>query len=70
MGKVDESVSALISLLDFSPMDAEAWSELADVYLSQGLYSQAIYALEEVIVLQPNAWNVRRSLPLAVGSDP
>ena len=70
MGKVDESVSALISLLDFSPMDAEAWSELADLYLSQGLYSQAIYALEEVIVLQPNAWNVRRSLPLAVGSDP
>lgn len=70
MGKVDESVSALISLLDFSPMDAEAWSELADLYLSQGLYSQALYALEEVIVLQPNAWNVRISLPLAVGFDP
>lgn len=63
MGKVDESVSALISLLDFSPTDAEAWSELADLYLSQGLYSQAIYALEEVLVLQPNAWNVRQSLP-------
>ena len=58
MGKVEESVSALISLLDFLPMDAEAWSELADLYLSQGLYPQALYALEEVIVLQPNAWNV------------
>lgn len=22
------------------------------------MYSQAIYALEEVLVLQPNAWNV------------
>lgn len=58
MGKVDESVGALLSLLDFSPTDAEAWAELADLYLSQGLYSQAIYALEEVLILQPNAWNV------------
>ena len=64
MGKVDESVTALISLLDFAPTDAEAWSELADLYLSQGLYSQATYALEEVLVLQPNAWNVRTSPPL------
>jgi hypothetical protein len=31
------------------------------MYFSQGLYSQAIYALEEVLVLQPNAWNVRPS---------
>ncbi|RYO87333.1 hypothetical protein DL762_004263 [Monosporascus cannonballus] len=62
MGKVDESVSALISLLDFSPTDAEAWAELADLYLSQGLYSQAIFALEEVLVLQPNAWNTHARL--------
>ncbi|RYP52834.1 hypothetical protein DL768_002083 [Monosporascus sp. mg162] len=62
MGKVDESVSALISLLDFSPTDAEAWAELADLYFSQGLYSQAIFALEEVLVLQPNAWNIHARL--------
>lgn len=41
-----------------SPTDAEAWAELSDLYLSQGLYSQAIFALEEVLVLAPNAWNV------------
>ena len=41
-----------------SPTDPEAWAELADLYLSQGLYSQAVFALEEVLVLQPNAWNV------------
>jgi tetratricopeptide (TPR) repeat protein len=41
-----------------SPTDAEAWAELADLYLSQGLYPQAIFALEEVLVLMPNAWNV------------
>lgn len=42
-------------------MDAEAWAELADIYFSQGLYAQAIYSLEEVLVLAPNAWNVSRS---------
>lgn len=57
-GKISEAISALNSLLDFSPTDAEAWAELADLYLSQGLYSQAIFALEEVLVLTPNAWNV------------
>jgi tetratricopeptide (TPR) repeat protein len=59
MGRTSEAVNALISLLDMSPTDAEAWAELADLYLAQGLYLQAIYAQEEVLVLQPNAWNVR-----------
>ena len=58
MGRLSDAASALVQLLDFSPTDAEAWSELSDIYLSQGLYPQAIYALEEVLVLAPNAWNV------------
>lgn len=58
MGRIPDTVAALVALLDFSPTDAEAWTELADVYLSQGMYAQAIYALEEVLVLLPNAWNV------------
>ncbi len=58
MNKNQEATSALTTLLDFSPTDPEAWSELADLYLSQGHYAQAIYALEEVLVLVPNAWNV------------
>ncbi|KAI5862817.1 tetratricopeptide [Durotheca rogersii] len=62
MERVSESIGALISLLDISPTDAEAWAELADLYFSQGLYSQAIYSLEEVLVLQPNAWNVHARL--------
>jgi len=48
----------LVRFLGFSPTDPEAWSELADLYLSQGMYSQAIFALEEVLVMAPNAWNV------------
>lgn len=49
---------ALNSLLDASPTDAEAWAELADLYISQGLYQQGIFALEEVLLITPNAWNV------------
>lgn len=41
-----------------SPGDVEAWAELSSLYLSQGLYSQAVFALEEVLVVAPNAWNV------------
>lgn len=63
MGKTAEAVEALNQLLDYSPTDSEAWAELADMYLSQGLYSQAIYALEEVLILTPNSWNVCTRLP-------
>ncbi|KAI3323098.1 tetratricopeptide [Xylariaceae sp. AK1471] len=62
MGRNPEAVNALTSLLDMSPTDAEAWAELADLYLAQGLYSQAIFAQEEVLVLQPNAWNMHARL--------
>ncbi|KAK2028501.1 tetratricopeptide [Colletotrichum zoysiae] len=61
-GKTPEAIAALNSLLDFNPTDAESWAELADLYLSQGLYSQAIFALEEVLVLTPNAWNMHARL--------
>lgn len=62
MGHVSDAASALVQLLDFSPTDAEAWSELSDLYFTQGLYSQAIYALEEVLLLSPNAWNIHARL--------
>jgi regulator of sirC expression with transglutaminase-like and TPR domain len=65
LGRTSDAVNALNALLDFSPTDPEAWSELADIYASQGLYGQAIYALEEVLVLMPNAWNVRTHLCLS-----
>jgi ER membrane protein complex subunit 2 len=59
MDKAPEAIAALTQLLDFNPTDAEAWAELGDLYLAQGLYAQAIYSLEEILVLLPNAWNVR-----------
>lgn len=65
MGKPTEAIHALTKFLDVSPTDAEAWAELSDLYVSQGLYSQAIFALEEVLLITPNAWNVG-VLPMAI----
>lgn len=56
--KIPEAITSLNALLDASPTDAEAWAELSELYLSQGMYPQAIFALEEVLLVTPNAWNV------------
>jgi tetratricopeptide (TPR) repeat protein len=56
--KTTEAITALNEFLDSSPTDAEAWAELADLYVSQGMYLQGIFALEEVLLVAPNAWNV------------
>jgi tetratricopeptide (TPR) repeat protein len=60
MGNVTEAITQLTGLLSFSPTDGEAWVELSDLYLSQGMVDQAIFCLEEVLLIQPHAWNVRR----------
>ena len=62
MNKIPEAVTELIKFLDSSPTDAEAWAELADLYVTQGMYQQAIFALEEVLLIAPNAWNVCTNL--------
>lgn len=53
-----DAIAALIQLLDAVPTDAEAWCELADLYQAQGLGAQAIFSLEEALLIAPNAWNV------------
>ncbi|KAL2211991.1 protein prenylyltransferase [Sarocladium strictum] len=61
-GKSSDAIGVLTNLVDMSPTDAEAWAELSDLYVAQGLYPQAIFALEEVLVLSPNAWNLHARL--------
>lgn len=58
MARPADAISALIELVDAMPTDAEAWCELADLYRSQGMSSQAIFSLEEALLVAPNAWNV------------
>ena len=49
----------MVKLLEISPTDAEAWAELSDMYMAEALYPQAVFCLEEVLLITPNAWNVR-----------
>lgn len=63
LGRTNEAVADLVHLLDVSPIDAEAWAELADCYLSLGLHAKAVYCLEECLLVMPNAWNVRHGSP-------
>jgi cytochrome c-type biogenesis protein CcmH/NrfG len=65
--KITEAITALNEFLDSSPTDAEAWAELADLYVSQGMYQQATFALEEVLLVAPNAWNVSTVLIYIMG---
>ncbi|KAI4145505.1 MAG: hypothetical protein LQ341_002366 [Variospora aurantia] len=57
-----DAINALVELLAASPTDIESWAELAEHYVSQGLYQQAEFCLEEILLSTPNAWNVHARL--------
>lgn len=59
----------MTELLESSPTDIEAWTELSDLYLTQNLFPQAVFCLEEVLLVAPNAWNVSFYPPLQDRSD-
>ncbi|KAI9842137.1 MAG: hypothetical protein M1838_003256 [Thelocarpon superellum] len=77
MSRTSDAIGALVELLDASPTDAESWSELSDLYFTEGLYPQAIFSLEEVLLIMPNAWNIHArmgeivyaSAPVGAGSE-
>ena len=58
LSRTTEAINALTELLESSPTDIEAWTELSDLYLSQSLFPQAVFCLEEVLLVAPSAWNV------------
>ena len=58
MSRIADAIAASIEFIDAIPTDAEAWCELADLYHSQGMSSQALFCLEEALLIAPNAWNV------------
>ena len=62
IGRPEEAIKAISNILDSSPTDAEAWAELGDLYLTQGAYEQAVFCLEEVMLIMPNAWNMQAKL--------
>jgi len=58
LGRTADAIVALTVLVDHSPTDAEAWAELSELYASTGAWGQAIFCLEEVLLIMPNAWSV------------
>ncbi|KAG5288383.1 tetratricopeptide repeat domain-containing protein [Histoplasma capsulatum G186AR] len=62
MSRPVDAISALVDFLDVFPTDAEAWCELADLYQAQGMSMQAIFCLEEALLVAPNAWNLHARL--------
>jgi tetratricopeptide (TPR) repeat protein len=56
--KSAEAINQLTLLLDTFPNDIEGWAELADLYISQDMLSQASFCLEELLLLQPFSYYV------------
>lgn len=62
VGKPTDALEALSHFVATFPSDAEAWSELSDLYQSQGMLNQAIFCTEEALLIAPNAWNLHARL--------
>ena len=58
IGQSQAAIEALVEFLEASPTDAEAWCELSDLYQTYGMSSQAVFCLEEALLVVPHAWNV------------
>ncbi|KAI9599221.1 hypothetical protein BDF19DRAFT_430491 [Syncephalis fuscata] len=52
-GRIQDAITALVAFLDIYHSDQEGWMELCELYLSECMYAQAIFCMEEVIVMQP-----------------
>lgn len=62
LGKPVDALEALTHFVGTFPSDAEAWCELSDLYQAQGLSGQAIFCIEEALLIAPNAWNLHARL--------
>lgn len=62
LGKPQDALECLTQFVTTFSSDAEAWSELSDLYQSEGLISQAIFCTEEALLIAPNAWNLHARL--------
>jgi tetratricopeptide (TPR) repeat protein len=62
IGRPQDAITDLVEFVDSFPTDMEAWCELGDLYQTQGCSSQAIFCLEEALLITPNAWNLHARL--------
>ncbi|KIW72429.1 hypothetical protein PV04_00624 [Phialophora macrospora] len=62
LGRPQDAITDLVQFVDSFPTDMEAWCELSDLYHSQACIPQAIFCLEEALIIAPNAWNLHARL--------
>lgn len=53
-----EYITSLNYYLDLQPSDLVAWAELADNYAKVGHYDKAVFCCKEVLLQEPNAYNI------------
>lgn len=55
-GRTKDAIAAIIDQLDIFSTDVELWHELSMLYMSQGAYSRAASAFEEVLLSDPKSF--------------
>ena len=58
MQRYTDAITSMVDYLEHFPTDVEGWVHLANLYQSQGMSPQALFSLEEALLIAPNAWNV------------
>ncbi|CCH42601.1 Tetratricopeptide repeat protein [Wickerhamomyces ciferrii] len=51
-------IKSLIGYLNVSPLDTEVWFELSETYVDIGHYEKAVFALQEILLVFPFAYNI------------
>lgn len=63
---IPEYIKNLNYYLDLQPSDSLAWAELGDQYIKVGHYDKAAFCFNEVLLQEPNAYNIFYKVGLAV----
>jgi len=56
-GKTSEAITSLTEYLQVFMADLDAWAELADIYLKEQMYKQAVFCYEELILADPQNYH-------------
>lgn len=51
-------IKALNGYLNLSPLDTEVWLELSDIYYEIGHFEKSIFALQDILLIIPFAYNI------------
>ena len=54
----NEAIGVLNKYVEVNQEDTEAWTELADIYLSRQNYAKAIHCYEEMVMKEPRNYHV------------